>query len=130
MFKYLVIDQSHQSHPLKPPAPKITLISVWNPSPKSLKDHVAYLPNFFDSVRANPSIHLLFIIYDKFNIGCDGTWRISPDYPNIEEICFSTEEYWKLHADYLCEHWACGVEEKIKVMSELVRRSETDLVSA
>ena len=56
---------TQQIPPAVPPPPKITIIAIWNPGNKPS----SYLPNFFASVQANPSINLLFIVVDKHNVG-------------------------------------------------------------
>ena len=101
---------SHSPSPFQSRAPpNITIIAIWNPKTDS-PPH-PYLPNFFASVRANPTVHLLFIVFDKFHYGC--AKRISPVEKNIQEICFDTDTYWSLHADFLCEHWGCTAQDKI-----------------
>lgn len=107
-----------------PPPPNITIIAIWNP--KTDAPPQPYLPNFFASVRANPKVHLLFVVFDKFNYGCDR--RISPDEKNIQEICFDTESYWRLHRDFLCQYWGCTAQDGIPLLQTLIRRSNNDHV--
>jgi hypothetical protein len=106
------------------PPPNITIIAVWNP--KTSARPQAYLPNFFASIQANPKIHLLFVVFDKFQYGCDKP--IAPVAKNIREICFSTENYWKVHVDYLCQRWGCTDEDEIALLETLLRRSNGDHV--
>jgi hypothetical protein len=112
----LGLHSSSQSRP-----PNITIIAIWNPGRPQ-----PYLPNFFASVRANPQIHLLFVVLDKIHYGCGK--RISPVEENIHEICFDTETYWRLHMDFLCEHWECTDQNKIPLLQTLVRRGNDDWV--
>jgi len=104
--------------------PSITIIAIWNPKSSEPPPH--YLPNFFASVRANPKVHLLFVVFDKFYFGCDK--RISPVEKNIREICFDTETYWRLHVDFLCEHWGCADRDKSPLLQTLARRGNNDAV--
>jgi len=112
------------SLPTRPP--NITIIAIWNP--KTGARPQAYLPNYFASIRANPKIHLLFVVFDKFQYGCEKP--IAPVAENIKEICFDTESYWRLHADYLCQHWGCVAEEEEVLLKTLIRRSGGDFVSS
>jgi len=112
------------SHSRAPP--NITIIAIWNPKTNSPPQ--PYLPNFFASVRANPTVHLLFIVFDKFQYGCDK--RISPVEQNIQEICFDTDTYWRLHMDFLCERWGCADQDKIPLLQTLLARSNDDWVRA
>jgi hypothetical protein len=118
---------AHLSSPSQsPPPPNITIIAIWNPK-IDVPPH-AYLPNFFASVQTNPQIHLLFVVFDKFHYGCDK--RISPVAKNIQEICFDTETYWRLHLDFLCQRWDCTAKDKIPLFQMLLRRSNGDIVRA
>jgi len=113
----LGLHSSSQSRP-----PNITIIAIWIPARRPQP----YLPNFFASVRANPKIHLLFVVLDKHRSGCDK--RISPVEKNIHQICFDTETYWRLHMEFLCEHWGCTDQNKMPLLQTLVRRSNGDWV--
>jgi len=118
---------SHSPNPfLSRAPPNITIIAIWNPKTDS-PPH-PYLPNFFASVRANPKVHLLFIVFDKFHYGCDK--RISPVQENIQEICFDADTYWRLHMDFLCERWGCTAQDKIPLLQTLLARSNNDVVRA
>ncbi|KAF7430761.1 hypothetical protein PC9H_006472 [Pleurotus ostreatus] len=110
--------------PTIPERPKITIIAIWNPKTNNPKDPI-YLPNFFASVAANPSIELLFIKYDKYEVGCQTPF--APDLPNVKEICLATDEYWKLHAKFLCDYWrGCSDEEHANVLKKLYERAGKD----
>ena len=103
--------------------PKITIIAIWNPR----ETPALYLPEFFASVKANPLINLLFIVVDKQNVGrCHEP--IPNGAPNIKEVCFSVEEYWNLHADFLCNHWGCGRDDRVVLMNKLYERYPRDHV--
>lgn len=106
--------------------PLITLIVVWTPNPA--KKPPAYLPNFFESFAYQHRVKLLLIVLDKQDTGCKN--RISPELSNIEERCFSKEDYWRLHADFLCTKWGCDKEEWDKLHQTLIIRGEWDFVSA
>lgn len=106
--------------------PRITIIAIWNPKANNPKDPI-YLPNFFASVAANPLIELLFIKYDKYEVGCQTPF--APDLPNVKEICLATDEYWKLHAKFLCDYWrGCSDEEHANVLKKLHERADKDYV--
>lgn len=70
---------------VKPDRLKITIILVWVDRGKSPP---AYLPYFFESVEANPAVHLLFINVDKGNKGC--TSHSTAD--NVRQVCLKEEE--------------------------------------
>ncbi|KAL0957694.1 hypothetical protein HGRIS_001474 [Hohenbuehelia grisea] len=107
------------------PAPRLTIIAIGNPGPQN----PLYLPNFFASEAANPSIDLLFIKYDKHRVGCNVPF--AAHVPNVREVCLSTEEYWDLHADFLCGHWGgCGEDERKAVVSKLHERAGGDRVNS
>ncbi|KAL0958355.1 hypothetical protein HGRIS_000497 [Hohenbuehelia grisea] len=107
------------------PPPRLTIIAIWNAGPKN----PLYLPNFFASVAANPSVDLLFIKYDKHRLGCDVPF--APHVPNVREVCLSTEEYWDLHADFLCGYWGgCKEDERKVVISKLHERAQGDHVNS
>ena len=106
--------------------PNITIIAIWNPKTNARPQ--AYLPNYFASIRANPKIHLLFVVFDKFQYGCDKP--IAPIAENIKEICFDIEGYWRLHAEFLCQRWGCLPEEEEVLLQTLIRRSDGDWVSS
>lgn len=121
-----LVDLKHTPAPAPPPPPpNITIIAIWNPNPE--KKPQKYLPNFFASFSNQPNIHLLFIIADRYNAGC--ATRISPQAPNIEEVCFDMESYWALHVDFLCKHWTCTEEDKPKLLEVLLDRGREDFVS-
>ncbi|KAF4593083.1 hypothetical protein EYR38_008793 [Pleurotus pulmonarius] len=112
--------------PTIPEHQRITIIAIWNPKTNNPKDPI-YLPNFFASVAANPSIELLFIKYDKYEVGCQPPF--APDLPNVKEICLATDEYWKLHAKFLCDYWrGCTDEEHANVLKKLHERADKDYV--
>ena len=107
------------------PAPKLTIIAIWNPSPDN-KEPI-YLPNFFASIAANPSIDLLFIKYDRHRVG---TPSCGPSHvKNMRQVCLSFEEYWKLHADFLCKRWGgCSTPQRQELVSKLHERAPGDRV--
>ncbi|KAF7440632.1 hypothetical protein PC9H_000978 [Pleurotus ostreatus] len=109
------------------PAPKLTIIAIWNPSPDN-KEPI-YLPNFFASVAANPSIDLLFIKYDRHRVG---TPPCEPSHvKNMRQVCLSFEEYWKLHADFLCKRWGgCSTTQRQQLVSKLHERAPGDRVNS
>lgn len=105
-------------------APKITIIGIWNPGSST----PLYLPNFFASVAGNPSVDVLFIKDDRHEVGCEAP--LAPGVPNVREVCLSSEEYWGLHADFLCERWGgCSELERETVMSKMFERRWGDRVS-
>lgn len=117
------------SLPIAPPIPllypsvpsKLTLIALWSTGDRP----VMYLPNFFSSVAANPSIELLFIKFDVHNKGgCQKA--MAAEYPNIREVCLSVDEYWDLHADFLCSQWGCSSDDRTKLAEKLLERAKTD----
>ena len=114
---------TQQIPPAVPPPPKITIIAIWNPGNKPS----SYLPNFFASVQANPSINLLFIVVDKHNVG-----RCHEPVPegasNINQVCFTVDEYWNLHIDFLCNHWGCKGDDRAVIMAKLLERYPQDHV--
>ncbi|KAL4266174.1 hypothetical protein AB1N83_000552 [Pleurotus pulmonarius] len=106
---------------------KLTIIAIWNPSPDN-KEPI-YLPNFFASVAANPSIDLLFIKYDRHRVG---TPSCEPSHvKNMRQVCLSFEEYWKLHADFLCKRWGgCSTPQRQELVSKLHERAPGDRVNS
>lgn len=106
-----------------PTRPKITIISIWNTGKKP----AIYLPNYFASVKGNPLIDLLFVVVDKYEVGrCHVE---TPDgAPNIKQVCFSVEEYWNLHADFLCKHWECQGDDRAVIIDKLHERYGGDHV--
>ncbi|KIP02588.1 hypothetical protein PHLGIDRAFT_287083 [Phlebiopsis gigantea 11061_1 CR5-6] len=106
-------------------APKLTIVAIWNPGTSS----PLYLPNFFSSVAGNPTIDVLFIKDDRHEVGCDAP--LAPAIPNLREVCLSSEEYWGLHADFLCEQWGgCSEHDRNRVMSKMRDRRWGDRVHA
>ncbi|KAF8320046.1 hypothetical protein DL93DRAFT_2153074 [Clavulina sp. PMI_390] len=108
--------------------PIITLIAIWNPKADSPPQ--PYLPNFFASVEANaPHVNLLFVVFDRFEHGCDK--RISPPgLKNVNEICFNTADYWALHKDFLCRHWKCTEEQEQVLLKMLIQRTPDDYLNS
>ncbi|KAF9515859.1 hypothetical protein BS47DRAFT_1341465 [Hydnum rufescens UP504] len=104
-------------------APSITIIAVWTRREKP----VVYLENFFASVAANPQVDLLFVNYDRHQVGCD---QPLSHIPNAREICLSNEEYWTLHADFLCNRWKCDEHEREVVLAKLYERAPGDHVNS
>lgn len=101
---------------------KITLIAIW----KHRKKPADYLPHFFASVAANEaSIELLFIKFG-FDSGCPES--LSNGTPNVREVCLTVEEYWDLHATFLCEKWGCSASEREEVVKKLHERKHSDRV--
>ncbi|KZV70269.1 hypothetical protein PENSPDRAFT_651666 [Peniophora sp. CONT] len=104
--------------PGPPPPPLITFIVLWSPDHRTAN----YLPNFFASVGANPRIEVLLIKFDKYNFGqavCEQ--ERAPHIKNVREVCVPLEEYYRLHADYLCQEWGC-TEEQQKTVREVVKK--------
>lgn len=129
------MDGSPPNAPAAPPAPlplssqhltipsKITLIALWSTNDRPAN----YLPNFFASVAANPSIDLLFIKFDKYNrVGCEQP--MTAEHSNVREVCLTIHEYWDLHAEFLCRHWGCSDDDRNKVFEALIERSPGDVV--
>ncbi|KDQ20882.1 hypothetical protein BOTBODRAFT_169589 [Botryobasidium botryosum FD-172 SS1] len=106
------------------PAPRITIIAVWTPRGKP----PTYLPHFFASAAGNPSLDILFIKVDVNHAGCHEP--LAHGTPNIREVCLSVEEYWKLHADFLCGYWNCSSTDIRAVVSKLRERSSDDRVNS
>lgn len=99
------------------------MIAIWNPGPSQ----PLYLANFFASVAGNPSLDMLFIKDDRHEVGCDEP--LAPNVTNVREVCLSSEEYWGLHADFLCERWGgCTELERETVMSKMFERRWGDRV--
>lgn len=113
--------------PYPTPAPKITIIALWSSKGGA---RPAYLPNFFASVAANPSVDLLFIKFDKHGKGTDCREMLSDNIPNVREVCLSVEEYWTLHADFLCERWGCSRAQRKLVEDKLWERAGGDFVNS
>ncbi|SRR5258708_8020640 len=113
-------------HRPKSPSP-ITMIIMWNPrggQPPS------YLPNFFASVLANPTIDLLIIKHDRDGSGVD-CGPMAPQnlsHSNIREVCFTQEEYFGRHAKWLCDlpGWTCSDDELLKLTADLIRFGQID----
>lgn len=109
--------------PLYPPSPpSITIIAIWTIRGRP----VAYLDNFFGSVGANPQVDVLFVKYDINEVGCDQP--LSHGIPNVREICLSIDEYWDLHADFLCDRWNCDEHQREVVDTKLRERAHGDRV--
>ena len=107
------------------PAPNVTIIALWGTRDAK---RAIYLNNFYASVKANPSIDLLLIKFDKYGTGMNCEVPQSTGVPNVREVCLTVDEYWKLHADFLCERWECDAGDKAKVMETLKARSGGDFV--
>jgi len=107
------------------PAPNITIIALWSTRDA---ERAIYLNNFYASVKANPSIDLLLIKFDKYGTGMNCEMPQSTGVPNVREVCLTVEEYWELHGDFLCERWGCDTGDKAKVMETLKARSGGDFV--
>lgn len=115
--------QTSASQLYPPTAPKITIIAIWNPGSST----PLYLPNFFASVAGNPTVDVLFIKDDRHEVGCNEA--LAPGIPNVREVCLSSEQYWGLHADFLCERWGgCSEYERETVMSKMFDRRWGDRV--
>lgn len=105
------------------PAPRITIIALWS----SRENPVIYLPQFFASVAANPSLDILFIKFDKHNVGgCEEP--LAPGISNVREICLSMDEYWDLHANFLCKRWGCNSADRKALMEKMWERAPGDRV--
>ncbi|KAJ8523019.1 hypothetical protein ONZ45_g500 [Pleurotus djamor] len=116
--------RGHGSYPTSPA--KLTIIAIWNPT----SAEPIYLPNFFASVAANPSIDFLFIKYDRHRLGTPCS-KYAPDVKNVREVCLSFEEYWALHLEFLCERWGgCTKMQKFLVTRKLHERSSGDRVNS
>ncbi|VDC04907.1 unnamed protein product [Peniophora sp. CBMAI 1063] len=109
---------------LSTPAPRITFIVIWSPR---LDTTDAYLPNFFASIGANPSIELLLIKIDKYGLK-DGGCEIqhAAGIPNVREVCLGMEEYLAFHVAYLCDVWGCDDRERETVKRLVDERAEGD----
>jgi len=108
------------------PAPGITIIALWSTRDT---ERAIYLNNFYASVKANPSIDLLLIKFDKYGTGMNCEMPQSTGVPNVREVCLTVDEYWELHGDFLCKRWGCDTGDKAKVMQTLKARSGGDFVS-
>lgn len=109
---------------LSTPAPRITFIVIWSPR---LDTTDPYLPNFFASIGANPSIELLLIKIDKYGLK-DGGCELprASGISNVREVCLGMEEYLDLHVQYLCDVWSCSEDEKEDVGKLVEERAEGD----
>jgi hypothetical protein len=108
-----------------PPTPRIAFIVLWSPDYRTSN----YLPNFFASVGANPSIEVLLVKFDKYRFGGDACERTqAPGVPNLREVCVSLEEYNELHLEYVCGVWGCTQEQKSKAREVMAKRFESDRV--
>ncbi|KZV70271.1 hypothetical protein PENSPDRAFT_685649 [Peniophora sp. CONT] len=120
-------EQEHTPPASATPAPALTMIVLWSPH----KRNEDYLPTFFASVGANPSIDLLLIKFDKYgynNGECER--RRAPGVPNVREVCLSMEEYVALHVAYFCEVWSCVEEERELVGAVMKERIPLDRVNS
>lgn len=121
-----VAQQTHQDTPSTPAeeelkslmtaAPALTLIVLWSPHERN-ED---YLPTFFASIGANPSIDLLLIKFDKYghsNGECERPQ--APGVANVREVCIAVREYVALHVKYLCDMWRCD-EKQTEIVAALV----------
>ncbi|KAI0033850.1 hypothetical protein K488DRAFT_84587 [Vararia minispora EC-137] len=107
--------------------PRLTLIVLWSPQDREHN----YLPNFFASAAANPTIDILLIKFDKYGVGGDECNRPrSPDVANVREVCVDMDEYWDLHVNYLCQHWKCSKQQMKRVREVMVGRRQTDRVNS
>lgn len=139
LLEFLLVWHHHHNHNFGPPnlkhlsstsATNITIIAIWNPKSPEIgkwRPKSSYLANFFASVAANPQIDLLFIIYDRFGVGCTddivpeamGIWNVRP-------VCMSFEEYWDLHTEFLCGRWTCNDQERADLFYDLTTRAWED----
>jgi hypothetical protein len=110
------------------PAPRIQLIVVWNDRGSNKRPH--YLPNFFASVAANPVLDLLFVRYDRDDLGKGCGPPLAPDVKNVRELCFGLRELWDIHAEFLCTEWGCSGEQRKQTLDLLMQRKNSDPVSA
>ncbi|KAJ8521549.1 hypothetical protein ONZ45_g1758 [Pleurotus djamor] len=115
--------------PLYPePPPRLTIIAIW----VIKEEDPIYLPNFFASIAANPSIDLLFVKYDKRSVGCQRAF--APHIQNVREICLSAQEYWTLHKDFVCKQWRGCTEtqetQETQLMEKLRERGQIDYVNS
>ncbi|KAF9528932.1 hypothetical protein CPB83DRAFT_893901 [Crepidotus variabilis] len=108
-------------------APKITIIALWGSREAK---RALYLNNFFASVKANPSIDLLLIKFDKYGVGMDCNQPQSVGSPNVREVCLKVDEYWELHVDFLCEKWKCDTAEREAVAKKVRERASGDFVNS
>ena len=92
----LPIPAEKEHTPLTGTTPALTMIVLWSPH----KRNEDYLPSFFATVGANPSIDLLLIKFDKYgyeNGECERAQAAGV--PNVREVCLSMEEYYALHVE-------------------------------
>lgn len=115
---------THSDYPAVPP--KIQLIAIWSPGDRP----PTYLPNFFASVAANPTVDLLFIEYNRYNRSKEECTRPrAPGVPNVREVCLSEHQVWSLHVDFFCEWWRCDNHQRTRVVNTMVERAVSDRVS-
>ncbi len=112
-----------------PVVPKITIINVFrNPSHPQF-----HLPNFMASVRANPQVDFLLVKYTQESEEQDGKGCMSvpglAETPNAREVCLSSDEYWNMHAEWICERWNDCAEEDVELLTAKMKsRAKVDLV--
>jgi hypothetical protein len=106
------------------PPPLITFIVLWSPDDRSAN----YLPNFFASAGANPDIEILLLKFDKYgkgNAACE--LERAANVPNVREVCVPMDEYYDLHASYMCSVWNCSPDqskEARKVIEERFKKGD------
>ncbi len=111
-------------------APKITIITIFRkPSREQL-----HLPDFFASVRANPEIDFLLIKYTQESEEEDGQGCVHvpglAETPNAREVCLTFDEYWDMHARWICGQWNDCVEGDMGVLKDKMKaRASGDMVS-
>ncbi|VDB89131.1 unnamed protein product [Peniophora sp. CBMAI 1063] len=116
----------------EPPAsskqiPRMTLIVLWSPQDRD----DSYLPNFFASAGANPSLDVLLIKFDKYGLGAEHCEvPRAAHVPNVREVCVDMEEYWDLHIDWLCAEWGCDARMREMAREVMVRRLPADRVNS
>ena len=121
------LDSSDAPRVSSRPTPRMTLIVLWSPQDRD----DSYLPNFFASAGANPSLDVLLIKFDKYDLGANHceTPRAA-GVPNVREVCVDMDEYWDLHIDWLCAEWGCDARMRETARDVMVRRLPADRVSS
>ncbi|KZV70286.1 hypothetical protein PENSPDRAFT_685664 [Peniophora sp. CONT] len=123
----LDLDLPSDMPPSSTPTPRMTLIVLWSPQDRD----ASYLPNFFASAGANPSIDVLLIKFDKYGLGAE--YCEAPQAAgvlNVREVCVDMEEYWDLHIDWLCAEWGCDARMREMAREVMVRRLPADRVNS